>query len=736
MHRGHIIIRIKNIYTLIIILILLFLFCDNRGFAQDILKEALSTEDDSPLEIVAERIDYYEEGNRIAEGNVVIKRGALKLSSDKVEIDRNNKVAKVPGEFLVESGEDILSGESAVFDLEEQTGKINAGKLFLTEGHYYINGDPIEKTGESTYRINDFRLTTCDGGTPVWSITGKEVRVPLEGYASIRGAAFRFHDVPILYVPYMVFPAKTERQTGLLLPSVGYSDLIGFEIEVPFFWAISDRADATFYERYMSDRGLMQGFELRYVSDMDSKGTYNFDILSDRIEEKDMNNPDQAELSQFPRTNSARYWLRGRTEQQLPWGVRARMDADVVSDQDYLREFEGGLVGFEERPDLVEEYGRPLEEETSPTRRSAIRFSRDSQNYSLQALSSYYQRPEGFLNDTTPQPLMGMSFSLLPRSIKGLKIPLSFAINADYDYIWREFGIKGHNLSISPYLTYPARIGSYLEFESSLSYTRDMQWLGGNNLNIDTQSRDAVNFQTGLSTIMERVYDKDWKEVKRIKHKLAPSLIYEYRYHKDENRYQPWFDPVDAEGNFNRLAFSLENFLDAKKVDEKGNVSYSQWGTLRIIQGYDIDEARRDSDPGIKKEPFEPLTAELTFSPFDRLYFDAEARWDHYTEDFTFADISLKFDMERSGERKDEYRIDYVYTDSGDKGLSYYFDVNIAKGFSVGSSLNRDIDMDHDIEKGYWINYEAQCWEIRLGVEKRDNESRILLNFQLLGFGS
>ncbi len=726
----------KKNYTLIVILIILDLLCGNQVFAQDIIRDILSPDDDSSWTIDAKELKYNIKKMVISgKEDVVISNGVLTLSCDEAVYDTGNNTAKVSGGFLFELEDGILSGENAVFNLTGQTGKINEGRLFIRDGNYHIAGDSIEKTGDSTYMAEDFSLTTCDGECPVWSITGREIHIPLEGYATVRGAAFRIRDIPVLYVPYIIFPARTKRATGLLIPSAGYSGRNGLEMEFPFFWAISDRADATFYERYISKRGLMQGLEFRYASEADSKGTYNFDILKDRIDKKDMNDPDQVELSPFSRTNSGRYWLRGRTEQQLPWGIRARIDADVVSDQDYLREFERRLYGFEARPDLAEEYGRPLEEVTSPTRRSAMRFSRDSQDYSLQAMASYYQRPEGFSNDTAPQPLMGMSFSLLPRSFKGVKIPMTFSIDTDYDYIWRDFGQRGHNFSISPWLTFPTRIGSYSEFETSLRYTRDMQWLSGNSPVTDYQSKDALEFKTGLSTILERIYDTDWKEAKRIKHKIRPSLIYEYRTHKDENRYQPWFVPFDQEGKINMLSFSLENFLDAKIVDEKGNVSYSQWGTLRIEQGYNIDEATRDDIPGIKKKPFEPLTAGLTFSPYERLDFDAKVEWDHYTDDFSSADLSLRFDVDRSDLRKDEYRIDYVYEDSGNKGLGYYIDINLVEGFSIGSALNRDIETDHDIEKSFWIKYTSQCWGARMGIDKSDGESRIMLSFQILGFG-
>ena len=108
------------------------------------------------------------------------------------------------------------------------------------------------------------------------------------------------------------------------------------QVEVPLYWAISDRMDATFYEQYMSERGLMQGFEYRYVAEDESKGDFLFDILQDKIGEKDLTDPDQLEISALPRTNETRYWLRSRTNQQLPLGVKAKLDTDYVSDRGLL----------------------------------------------------------------------------------------------------------------------------------------------------------------------------------------------------------------------------------------------------------------------------------------------------------------------------------------------------------------------------------------------------------------
>jgi hypothetical protein len=262
-----------------------------------------------------------------------------------------------------------------------------------------------------------------------------------------------------------------------------------------------------------------------------------------------------------------------------------------------------------------------------------------------------------------------------------------------------------------------------------------MQWLDDNPDNIDIQSRDAYQFQTRFSTSAERIYGFEWDQVKKLKHKIVPSLTYRYRVHKDENLYKPWFEPIDAEGKVNLVTLSIENFVDVRKEDKKGNIDYAQWGTLSLSQGYDIDEAGRDYEPWRKKEPFEPLVGILTFMPFPSLDLDAEVHWDHYREAVLFSDFSLELRIDRSGGRKDSYQIDYTYFKDGSKGFNYNLNVNLIYGFSAGSSLSRDVELGQDIERSYWLGYTSQCWAIKLMLEKSDEESTIMVHFNLLGLG-
>jgi len=93
-------------------------------------------------------------------------------------------------------------------------------------------------------------------------------------------------------------------------------------------------------------------------------------------------------------------------------------------------------------------------------------------------------------------------------------------------------------------------------------------------------------------------------------------LSYNYRVPYGQGDESPWFEPVDVDGKKNSITFSLENFFDARLENKKGQVTYRQWATFNLSQEYDIDEKRRHEDPGRKREPFSPLSADFTLRPF------------------------------------------------------------------------------------------------------------------------
>ena len=103
-------------------------------------------------------------------------------------------------------------------------GQVQQGKVFIRDGNFHLAGEVIEKQGEADYFVKNGSFTTCDGEIPDWKFTAEKVDVNLGSYATAKNVFFRIKDVPVFYTPYLFFPVKTERESGLLIPRVGYSN--------------------------------------------------------------------------------------------------------------------------------------------------------------------------------------------------------------------------------------------------------------------------------------------------------------------------------------------------------------------------------------------------------------------------------------------------------------------------------------------------------------------------------
>ena len=70
-------------------------------------------------------------------------------------------------------------------------------------------------------------FTTCGWDRPSWTFTAKEVKLTMGDYATARSTTFSILDHKVLYLPWSVFPVKTERQSGFLLPEFQLSSRDG-----------------------------------------------------------------------------------------------------------------------------------------------------------------------------------------------------------------------------------------------------------------------------------------------------------------------------------------------------------------------------------------------------------------------------------------------------------------------------------------------------------------------------
>ena len=175
---------------------------------------------DTPVNISAERLSFnYKDNTYTAKGNVTVGQGNTRLRADSITYEGNTGALTAAGKVIVRSGSDVVEAEKVTIFLRTGTGVLFNGKLFLTKNNVFLQGKKLERISDSTYHVEDGSFTTCNGPSPDWRITGKDLDVTLEGYGKMKHGFFYIKNIPVFYIPWLIYPAKRQRQSGFLMPS-------------------------------------------------------------------------------------------------------------------------------------------------------------------------------------------------------------------------------------------------------------------------------------------------------------------------------------------------------------------------------------------------------------------------------------------------------------------------------------------------------------------------------------
>jgi lipopolysaccharide assembly outer membrane protein LptD (OstA) len=162
--------------------------------------------------------DLFWEGSE----EVEIEYQDVRIKADRARYEYPTDTATLEGNVVIDQGPTRLSGTRAVFQVKAKTGRIEKARADLAPT-YHVIAESIEKIGEAVYRIRDGLFTSCDVPSPEWSFYLQEATVTLDDYARMKNVSFRAGPVPLLYTPYLVWPTKEDRASGMLTPGVGYN---------------------------------------------------------------------------------------------------------------------------------------------------------------------------------------------------------------------------------------------------------------------------------------------------------------------------------------------------------------------------------------------------------------------------------------------------------------------------------------------------------------------------------
>ncbi len=169
--------------------------------------------------------------------NAVVVYGDMKLQAGYIELDfgRNmiysrgikDSSGKIVQKPVSEQGTEKFKAGEITYNFKTKKGKIK--DVITQQGEGFILGRDIKKDSSGVFYVGHGKYTTCDKEDPHFYIGAKKIKVIQDDKIITGPAQLYLADIPTpLAIPFGFFPNKKGRASGLLMPTYGESQQMGF----------------------------------------------------------------------------------------------------------------------------------------------------------------------------------------------------------------------------------------------------------------------------------------------------------------------------------------------------------------------------------------------------------------------------------------------------------------------------------------------------------------------------
>lgn len=705
---------------------LIFLFAAIFFISQT--KETFSYPAGKSLELTAKRVEVLSNGRKIlAEGDVIIEKENLLLYAERVIYEPNTELVEIEKFKLFDFTHNAtIIGDEAHLDL--RNGEIYSSKVFiyLKKEGFRLKAWNFSKNALNEYRAKRALITTCELDCereeefPPWSVEVRDIILTPEGTSEAKATLFRISKVPVFYLPKKIYlpsahiPIFEPRKAGFLPPSISQGNRLGFGIQLPYFYPLTDQIDFTLAPFYTTKRGLIWDLESQVTLTEEIKGLFKFRYLRDTKR-------GEYATSEAPKN---RYWITGKVDYSKGKNWDLHLDVDFVSDKDFLEEFNVGEGGFDQVKKLyLERFSRDIEDKSQDYR--STRFWGQYYKHSFYGLfSSKYLDYEGTQDKKEVlQPLTGLYISLLPFEFKGT-MP---SLNLTYDYLYRERNYYGSRAGLNFEISYPFSF-SFLKNEFKVNSKNYLYFLEDKgNFSDDTLSVNL--FEASFTT-----YTQFYKNYSlglpfgpySFTHILKPYVSFFYRKEAGSSEI-PLFVYEDYFTNKAKaLEYGLWQFFSSPQQ--------KNFLVIKAYQQYDFTKAERSATATKAEErPLSDLYLQIVSTWKGRFSMRYDTTYNFYGYGFKKHSFNLSlrdFWLER---------IDFTYQE--DKAWNtrqatlrvgeYFFNNRLALDYYISRNLIADETSEQRLEALYL----RECYLLGFGVSITPRDTKFYFRVDLRGLG-
>lgn len=651
----------------------------------------------------------------------------ITLKAHKVRVDYTKKTVVAEGDVEFTQGASRLSGVRLDLDLNDKVGVLTDGAVDL-EGGIHVKASLMAKVGPRSFTMNDGDLTACEGERPAWIFHFKSARVTLEEYARLKNVVFRLGGVPLIYLPYVIWPARRERASGFLIPGLGYNSVRGGYLGLSYYAALGRSADFTLSSDVYTKGFFGFGGELRLKPSTGTTAEATYYTIRD------------------PETGRWRWQTRGNVvADDIAPGLRGVVSWLDFSDIDFFQTFNRDFT---------------LASTRGVKSQAFLTLNKDPLSYNLRA-----DREQVIYGDATvlterrpvlearlrPTPFFGQRIFVEAEAQVGeLRagqtggscipdfsnpdapcVPLTVKPSGLYDRI-DLFPRVSIPLSAVPWISVQADVGGRIT-----SY--------GKSSSSDLKTLDSVRYTrrffrthveaTGPS--FSRIFESGFGPFAKLKHLIEPRFDYDYLPAPDDAGRAPLFDEVDTIASTHTLRYGvIQRLLGKEKLGPAREIASLELSRLYYFK---LPGEGSPPGPGPTLSRNAPIEATLRVNTGPNFNFDARTTYDTSASQVTSASITANLSVPNSTLSLSLFDNRPIGVDSSAQlrfGGGTYI---IPKRIRVDLQGNYDLSLGKMLESRTLLTFEGSCFKIlaeyrdlRIGaVPSRD--FRIALNLKNVG---
>ena len=159
---------------------------------------------------------------------------------------------------------DVMQGERMKYNIKTKKAFVLRGRTEYDAGFY--RGQAMKLSGKKKIFVGDAQFTTCDKPKEshfhFWS---KQMKIMVNDKVVAKPIVMYIGRIPVMALPFALFPIRKGRHSGLLIPKFGESSTEGRSLRgLGYYWAASKYWDVKSTMNYYEKAGFVFRGDLRY----------------------------------------------------------------------------------------------------------------------------------------------------------------------------------------------------------------------------------------------------------------------------------------------------------------------------------------------------------------------------------------------------------------------------------------------------------------------------------------